>query len=639
MVNIRLPDGQEKQCPDGVTAAELLADLQSGAQEAAIAAKIDDEPVDLARAIQSDCSIKPITPDSEAGLAIIRHSAAHVMAAAVLRLWPAAKLAIGPPIGDGFYYDFDLEHRLAAEDLPRIEADVAKIVAENTPFRRAELPVDQARLEAEQRGDTYKAELIRDLQRAGAETVSTYACGGLTDLCRGPHAPSAGAVGAFRLLSVAGAYWRGDEKNPMLQRIYGTAFPTQAELDEHLRLLEEAKLRDHRRLAKELDLYSTHDLVGPGLILLHPKGGRIRTVMEDFWRKAHYEHGYELVYTPHIGRLQLWDKSGHTDFYREGMYSPMPVDDEQYQIKPMNCPFHIMIYKSRLRSYREFPMRWAELGTVYRYEKAGVLHGLLRTRGFTQDDAHVFCRPDQLDDEIQNTLDFTLYILRTFGFEEFDVALSTQPDKFVGEQDNWDKSTEALKRALETSKLDYIVQEGEGAFYGPKIDVNIRDPLKRVWQCTTIQVDFNIPERFDMTYVGRDNAQHRPAMIHRALMGSFERFFACLIEHYAGAFPLWLAPVQAVVIPITERHAERAGQVLAKLVEAGIRAELDARGEKVGFKIREHTMQKVPYMLVIGDREVESGQVAVRRYKIGDGGVMDIDALVKTMAGQVEKKS
>jgi len=640
LVNIRLPDGQEKQYPDGVTAAEVLAENKSGAQGTPkpIGAKIDDAPADLARVIGADRSVEPIFPNSEHGLEMLRHSASHVMAAAVRRLWPDVKLAIGPAISDGFYYDFDMEHRLTEEDLPRIEAEMKKIQKEQAPFLRAEIPAEQALREAREKDDVYKAELIEELRLAGTETVSTYASGEFADLCAGPHVPTTGDTGAVKLLSVAGAYWRGDEHNQMLQRIYGTAFPTQDELDEHLRLREEAKKRDHRRLARELDLYSTDELVGPGLVLWHPKGGRVRTIMENFWRDAHYEHGYEIVYSPHIGRLQLWDKSGHTGFYREHMYAPMDVDEQQYQLRPMNCPFHIQIYKSRKHSYREFPIRWAELGTVYRYEKAGVLHGLLRVRGFTQDDAHIFCRIDQLDAEIQNVLDFTLYILRTFGFDDFDVALSTQPEKFVGVQENWDKSTAALERALASSGLEYAVQAGEGAFYGPKIDLNIRDSLGRSWQCTTIQVDFNIPERFDMTYTGSDGAEHRPIMIHRALMGSIERFFGCLVEHYGGAFPLWLAPVQAVVIPIAERHHARGEEVRARLAAAGIRVELDSRSEKMGAKIREHTIQKVPYMLIIGDREVESGQVSVRTYKEGDAGAAGLDGLIQAMAEQVERK-
>jgi threonyl-tRNA synthetase len=641
LVHIRLPDGQTKQHPEGVTAREVLADPDSGAQAtpAPVGVKINGEPADLATPLRSDCSLEPILPDSEDGLELLRHSTAHVMAAAVRRLWPDAKLAIGPAIGDGFYYDIDLDHHLSEDDLPRIEAEMARIVEEDSPFRRAEVPADDTLRQAEEADDIYKAELIRDLKQRGAQTVTTYACAGFTDLCRGPHVPSTGSLGAFQLLSVAGAYWRGDESNPMLQRIYGTAFPSQDELDEHLRRLEEAKLRDHRRLGTDLDLFSTSDLVGPGLILWHPRGARVRTAMEDFWRRAHAEHGYDLVYTPHIGRLELWEKSGHTGFYRENMYAPMVVDDQPYQIKPMNCPFHIMVYKSRLRSYREFPIRWAELGTVYRYEKSGVLQGLFRVRGFTQDDAHVFCRLEQLDDEIRNVLDFTLYILRTFGFHQFDVALSTQPDKFVGEQENWDRSTDALRKALAASELDYALQEGEGAFYGPKIDVNIRDAIGRVHQCSTIQVDFNIPERFDMTYVGADNAEHRPIMIHRALMGSLERFFACLVEHYGGAFPLWLAPVQAAVLPITERHHDYARQVRDRLAAAGLRAELDLRSEKLGAKIREHTTQKVPFLLIVGDREVEGGTVAVRRYKIGDTGALTLDTLIEEMTRQVADRS
>ncbi len=666
MANITLPDGHVKQHPKGITAGTVLADTHSGAEENPIAAKIDGHPADLSCTISSDCSLEPIFANSEEGLEIMRHSAAHVLAQAILRLFPETKLAIGPPTSEGFYYDVDSPyrltevdsphrspHRLTEEDLPKIEAEMATIASEKQPFQRTELPAAQAQAEATEKGDTYKAELIRDLRnqthitaRAGDErkrppqttTVSSYTNGNFTDLCRGPHVPHTGAIGAFKLLYVAGAYWRGSENNPMLQRIYGTTFPTKKQLDEYLRLREEAKIRDHRRLAKELDLYSTDELVGPGLVLWHPKGGRIRTIIENFWRDEHYKHGYEIVYTPHIGRLELWNKSGHTSFYRESMYAPMQIEDQQYQIKPMNCPFHIQIYKAHKHSYREFPIRWAELGTVYRYEKTGVLHGLLRVRGFTQDDAHIFCRLDQLDQEIQNVLNFTLHILRTFGFDDFEVALSTQPDKFVGQQENWGKSILALRRALAASKLNYVTQEGEGAFYGPKIDVNIRDSLNRIWQCTTIQLDFNIPERFDMTYTGSDDQEHRPIMIHRALMGSIERFFGCLIEHYGGAFPLWLAPVQALVIPITERHSQRAEEVRSQLTKSGIRAEADTRSEKVGRKIREATKQKIPYMLIIGDREVETGQVSVRTYKQGDTGPVNPQELIESMTRQAGEK-
>jgi len=646
LITIRLLDGQ-KQCPEGVTAGEALAGIKSGANELPIAAMVDGVAADLSRPLFKNCSLAPIFPHTAEGIEIIRHSASHVMAHAVMRLWPDTKLAIGPATSEGFYYDFDTEHRFTAEDLPAIEAEMRKIAKANVPFRRAEVLAEHAYTEALERGDTYKAELIDTIRQtyrvelgtpSDKPLISTYSNEEFTDLCRGPHVPTTGQIGAFKLLSVAGAYWRGDEKNAMLQRIYGTAFPTQAELDEYLRLVEEAKLRDHRRLGKDLDLFSMDELVGPGLVLWHPRAGRIRTIIENFWRDEHYKHGYELIYTPHIGRIDLWNTSGHTSFYRENMYSTMQVDEQEFQIKPMNCPFHIQIYKTHKHSYREFPLRWAELGTVYRYEKAGVMHGLLRVRGFTQDDAHIFCRIDQLEDEIQRVLDFVLYILRTFGFNEFKIALSTRPEKFVGEVANWDKATDALRHSLDRSNLPYVVQEGEGAFYGPKIDINVKDALGRAWQCSTIQVDFNLPERFDMTYTGQDGADHRPILIHRALMGSLERFFGCLIEHYAGAFPLWLAPVQAVVIPIAERHAARAGEVVEQLRAVGFRVELDARSEKVGFKIREATTQKTPYMLIVGDRELESGQVSVRKYKVGDAGSAAVDAVIREMAAAVESK-
>lgn len=548
---------------------------------------------------------------SEAGreerLERLRHSASHVMAEAVLQLFPEAKFGIGPPIEDGFYYDFDLPRPLTPEDLTTIEERMARIIAANPPFQHDKIDPETAK---ERFADQpYKLELIAELPD---EKLGIYRQGGFTDLCRGPHIASAGEIGAFKLLSIAGAYWRGDENRPMLQRIYGTAFETQEELDAHLARLAEAELRDHRRLGRDLDLFSVHNEAGAGLILWHPKGGRIRTVIEDFWRQEHYKAGYELVYTPHIGRGQLWEQSGHLDFYREFMYSPMDIDQVEYFVKPMNCPFHMLMYRNQTRSYRDLPLRWAELGTVYRYERAGVLHGLLRVRGFTQDDAHIFCRPDQIEGEILGVIDFTFFMLRTFGFDDYDIYLSTRPEKFVGHPEDWDRATDALRRALELRDISYGVDEGGGAFYGPKIDIKIRDALGRLWQCTTIQFDFNMPERFDLAFVGPDGQEHRPYMVHRALLGSLERFFGVLIEHYGGAFPVWLAPVQAVIIPISDRHLPYGETLAARLRAEDLRVELDARSERMNAKIRDAQLQKVPYMLVVGDAEIAADNVALR---------------------------
>lgn len=552
---------------------------------------------------------------------IMRHSAAHVMAHAVKNLFPEVKIGIGPSIEDGFYYDFDKPEPFVPEDLEKIEAEMAKIVKSGKPFVRTEVTA----AEAEQifTGETYKLELIRE---STDDVMSVYEEGGFTDWCRGPHVECTKKIGAFKLLSIAGAYWRGSEHNPMLQRIYGTAWPTQEELDGHLHKLEEAERRDHRKLGKELELFSIADEVGAGLVLWHPKGALVRKIMEDYWRSAHYAGGYELVMSPHIARQDLWATSGHLDFFAEGMYGPMEVEGHPYRIKPMNCPFHLMIYKTRLRSYREFPIRWAELGTVYRFERSGVLHGLLRVRGFTQDDAHIFCRADQLNEEIERTLRFSLAMLSHFGFDSYDVYLSTRPEgNTVGTDEGWMKATDALRAAIESVGLDYRVDEGGGAFYGPKIDIKIKDALGRSWQCSTIQVDFNEPERFDINYIGEDGKEHRPIMIHRALLGSIERFFAVLVEHYAGAFPLWLAPVQAVVLPIADRHHDYARSVAETLSSKGFRVSVDDRNEKTGYKIREAQVQKVPYMLVVGDREVEQGQVSVRSRDKGDLGACSLD--------------
>ena len=556
------------------------------------------------------------------------------MAHAVQNLFPGAKFAIGPAIEDGFYYDIDVDGRFTPEDLEKIEAEMGRIAAQKQGFVRKEVTREQA-LEIFA-GNPYKTELIHELP--GDEVVSVYEEDGFVDLCRGPHVSHTGEIGAFKLLSIAGAYWRGDERNAMLQRIYGTAFPTSDELQAHLERLAEAEKRDHRRLGKELDLFSLQEEAGPGLVFWHPKGALVRKLIEDYWRDEHLANGYELLFTPHIAKRELWNKSGHLDFFAEGMFSPMEVEGTPYLIKPMNCPFHLLIYKSRVRSYRELPIRWAELGTVYRYERSGTMHGLIRVRGFTQDDAHIICTHEQLDSETKRVLGFVLNMLKRFGFSEYDIYVSTMPDKHVGEEDVWEQATAALKSALDDTGLPYNVDEGGGAFYGPKIDVKIKDAMGRAHQCSTIQVDFNEPERFDITYIGPDNQPHRPIMIHRALLGSLERFMAVLTEHYAGAFPLWLAPVQAVVLPIADRHLEYGAQVVEKLRKHGFRIQLDDRNEKTGFKIREAQLQKIPYMLIVGDREVESGSVSVRSRSEGDKGSVALDDLIADLNTELTAK-
>jgi threonyl-tRNA synthetase len=537
----------------------------------------------------------------------LRHSASHIMAEAVLSVFPEAKLGIGPPIDTGFYYDFDLPRPLTPDDLQTIEERMRGSISGDHAFVHREVSKEEARsLFADQ---SYKLELIDDIED---EEVGLYEHADFVDLCAGPHVDSTGQVRAFKLTSVAGAYWRGDERRPMLQRIYGALFETEEDLEEHLERVEEAQRRDHRRLGRELDLFSFHEEFGPGLVYWHPKGGRVRTIIEDLWREEHYKAGYEIVYSPHIGKAALWELSGHLDFYRENMYPPMDMDGQEYFVKPMNCPFHIQMYKSAVRSYRDLPMRLAELGTVYRNERSGVLHGLLRVRGFTQDDAHIFCRPDQLEEEVIRAVDFGIHYLRLFGFEDYLVCLSTRPDKYVGDLKEWDRATEALRQAVQSRDLPYEVDEGGGVFYGPKIDIHVKDPIGRAWQLTTVQFDFNLPERFDLSFIGQDGREHRPYMVHRALLGAIERFLGVLIEHYAGAFPLWLAPVQAVIVPIADRHIEHARWVGEELRAAGLRVEVDERAERMQAKIRDAQLQKVPYMLVVGDKEAEAKGVAVR---------------------------
>jgi len=537
----------------------------------------------------------------------MRHSASHVMAEAVLSLFPDAKFGIGPSIETGFYYDFDLPRTLTPEDLPVIEEKMREIIGADLPFNHREITKAEAKkLFASQ---AYKLELIDEIPD---DKVGIYEQGNFIDLCRGPHVKSTGEIKAFRLTNIAGAYWRGNERFPMLQRIYGTAFESQKELDEHLSLIEEAKKRDHRKLGRELDLFLMPEEIGGGLVIYTPKGGRIRTVVEDFWRQEHFANGYEILYTPHIGLSKLWEISGHLDHYAENMYAPITIDEQEFYLKPMNCPFHILVYKSQIRSYRELPLRWAELGTVYRYERSGVLLGLMRVRGLTQDDAHIICTPEQMNDEISEVLRFSLYMLRTFGFRKFKVYLSTRPAGSIGSEDMWKDAQEALRRVIDDSKLPYEVDEGGGAFYGPKIDIKIEDAIGREWQATTIQFDFNLPERFDMVYVGTDGKEHRPYMVHRALLGAWERFFGLLIEHYAGAFPLWLAPVQVKIIPISDRHLEHARKVVKEMKGRGVRVELDDRSERMNLKIRQAQLEKIPYMVVIGDKEVADNTVSVR---------------------------
>jgi threonyl-tRNA synthetase len=565
----------------------------------------------------------------------LRHSAAHIMADVVMEMFPDAKLGIGPPIDTGFYYDFTLPRSLTTEDLPIIEEKMRKRVESDVPFDHDEMSKEEARsLFSDQ---PYKLELIDDIPE---ERVGLYRHGNFVDLCQGPHVARTGQVKAFRLMNLAGAYWRGSERNPMLQRIYGALFESEEELEAHLEQIEEAYRRDHRRLGRQLDLYSLHEEYGPGLVYWHPKGGRIRTIIEDFWRQEHYRHGYEIVYSPHIGKSTLWETSGHLNFYSEDMYSPMDVDGQDYYIKPMNCPFHIQMYKSGLRSYRELPIRMAELGTVYRYERSGVLHGLLRVRGFTQDDAHIFCRPDQVKDEIERCVEFMQFFFHSFGFQDFRVYLSTRDEtgKYAGSLEDWDMATTILREVVGDSGLPHDVDEGGAVFYGPKIDVKLLDNLGREWQCTTIQFDFNLPERFDIKYIGEDGQEHRPYMVHRALLGSMERFFGVLVEHYAGAFPLWLAPVQAAVIPIADRHAEFGHKVADKLREAGLRATVDERGERMQAKIRDAQLQKVPYMLVVGNREAEAGTAAVRLRDGEDLGALPLAQIVERMTAEVVER-
>ncbi len=609
MIQLKLPDGKIIEIEQGATVQDAAMKIGPGLAKAALAGKINGKLTDLRAPLRESADLEIVTGKSPEAPEVYRHSMAHIMAEAILQLFPEAQFGIGPTIENGFYYDFLLPRALTADDLEIVEKKMKDVIASKTPFERREVTKDEALEMFKEFNQPFKLELIEELED---QTITVFSQGGFVDLCRGPHVPDSGAVKNFKLLSIAGAYWRGDEKRPMLQRIYGTAFGSKEELKEYLDRLEEAKKRDHRKLGKELDLFSTQEEVGPGLVFWHPKGARIRHEIESFWKEMHYRNGYELMYTPHIGQSWLWETSGHLDFYKDSMYSPMEIDGADYFIKPMNCPFHIMIYKSQVRSYRDLPLRWAELGTVYRYEKSGVLHGLLRVRGFTQDDAHIICTPEQIEDEIREVLRFSLSLWKAFGFESIKAYLATRPAKAVGDETRWNQAIEALNRAVDAEGLECEVDDGGGAFYGPKIDLKIKDAIGREWQMTTIQFDFNLPERFDMTYVGSDGNRHRPYMVHRALLGSLERFFGVLVEHYGGAMPVWLSPIQARVMPISDKQADYAREINKRLRAAGVRSELDDRSDKIGYRIRQAQLEKVPFMIILGDQESENSTITVR---------------------------
>ncbi len=635
-IQISLPDSSIVSARKGNTVYEIIGDIGKGLQKAAICANVNNVPVDLSYRVNSNASLTVFTFDSEEGKNCFWHSGSHLMAQAVKRLFPAAKLAIGPATADGFYYDFDVDFTFSPQDLEKIESEMKNITEENTEIVREEITRDEAVRLFKSKNEIYKVEILNELKDGKA---SLYRQGEFFDLCRGPHVPRTSYLKAFKLLSIAGAYWRGNEKNKMLQRIYGIAFPDGKALKNYIDMIEEAKKRDHRKLGKELDLFSIHEETGAGLVLWHPKGARLKNMIENFWREEHYKNGYEMVATPHIGRAELWQTSGHLDFYNENMYSPMDIDGQNYYIKPMNCPFHLMIYKSKGYSYRELPLRWAELGTVYRYERSGVLHGLMRVRGFTQDDAHLICRQDQMPEEIDRVLAFCLYMLRSFGFQNFKVYLATKPkEKSVGEESAWKDATLALEESVKRAGIKYKIDEGGGAFYGPKIDIKITDALGREWQCSTIQFDFNMSERFELSYIDKDGKKHRPYMIHRALLGSIERFIGVLIEHYAGKFPAWIAPVQMILLNIGEDTREYAEYTVKRLFNEEIRVEGDYRDETIGYKIRDAIEKKVPYIGVIGKKESEAGKISIRKRGEKDSTVMDIDEFLKIIRKDIQNK-
>jgi len=634
-IKVVFPDKSEQAFSAGLTAGEAISAWKKDLLSSAVAAKVGGTAVDLSFVLNEDATLEPVDISSKEGLSILRHSISHVMAQAVQDVFKGAKVTIGPSIEDGFYYDFEYSETFTLDDFQKIEKRMKEIVSADYPFCREEIPrADAVELFAG-RGESYKVELINDLP-SDVTVVSLYKDGDYVDLCRGPHIPSTGKIKAFKLLSVAGAYWRGDERNKMLQRIYGTGFADEQALADYLTLLEESKKRDHRRLGKELDLFQVNEEAGAGLIIFHPKGMMLRYLIEEWERKEHIKRGYDMVMGPQILKVDLWKKSGHFDHYRENMYFT-EVDEQTYGIKPMNCLSHMLIYKSKIRSYRDLPLRYFELGTVHRHEKTGVLHGLLRVRQFTQDDAHILCMPEQLNSEIRAIADFVNYAMGIFGFE-YEVELSTRPENSIGSDADWELATQALENALKDNNISYDVNEGDGAFYGPKIDFKLKDALKRKWQCATIQCDFTLPERFDLSYIGADGEKHRPVMLHRVILGAVERFMGVLIEHYAGAFPVWLAPIQCILLTVTDKHIPYARKVHEQLLAAGIRSETYFDNEKLGYKIRQAQLQKIPYMLVIGDKEMDAGTVAPRARDGQNLGALPVDQFIGLVQEMCEKK-
>lgn len=638
-IKITLPDGSFEEFPSGITAAEVASRISKRLAKAAVSVKIDDELIDLNTKLEKDVKFEIVTFESDEGKEVYRHTASHAMAHAVKRLFPEAKLTIGPPIEDGFYYDFDTPRPFVPEDLEKIEEEIQKIIAADLPISRLEVSKEEAIKMFEERGEDYKVEMLNEITD---ETVSLYQQDNFIDLCRGPHLPSTGRLKVVKLLKIAGAYWRGDETQQMLQRIYGTAYEKKSDLEAHLSRIEEAEKRDHRRLGRELDFFSLHETeAGPGLVYWHPKGAIVRRIIEDFWKDEHIKRGYQLVATPHIAKGDLWHTSGHFEFYHENMYT-MEIDNQEYVLKPMNCPGHILIYKTKSHSYRELPIRYAELGTVYRYERSGVLHGMFRVRGFTQDDAHIFCTPEQLPSEVVDVIDLMDYMLKSCGYEKYEIDLSVRDpenkDKYMGSDEDWARAQDALIGALNQRNLSYKRIEGEAVFYGPKIDVRLVDALGRSWQGPTIQFDFNLPGRFDVNYIGPDGQEHQVVMVHRTVLGSMERFIGGLIEFYGGALPLWLSPIQVRILNITDAQMEYALQVESRLKEAGLRVEVDIRNEKLGFKIREAQLEKIPYMLVVGDREMASGQVAVRLRNGDDLGTMNLNDFIQRATAEIAER-